>query len=130
VKLGEYCDETHWWGDISGTALCLPELSGLTGMLVEFDADCNGDGIVDYGQILQATLADANGNAVPDICELPTCHNADLYRNNRIDGADLGILLSEWGPVTPSTNSDINKDGFVNGADLGVMLAFWGPCSN
>ena len=27
---------------------------------------CNGDGIVDYGQILDGTLTDADGNGVPD----------------------------------------------------------------
>ena len=67
---------------------------------------------------------------VPDMPAQPTCHDADLYPNNRIDGADLGILLSEWGPVNPSTNSDINHDSFVNGADLGILLSFWGACQN
>ena len=37
--------------------------------LVEWSADCNGDGIVDYGQILQGSLPDANGNGVPDACD-------------------------------------------------------------
>ena len=36
---------------------------------VEWSADCNNDGLVDYGQILNGTLADANANGVPDICE-------------------------------------------------------------
>ena len=36
----------------------------------EWDADCNGDGLVDYGQILRGDVADLNGNGVPDICEL------------------------------------------------------------
>ena len=38
--------------------------------LVEWDADCNSDGVVDYGQILRGELADLNTNGVPDICEL------------------------------------------------------------
>ena len=37
--------------------------------LIEWSADCNGDGIVDYGQILSGELIDLNGNGVPDICE-------------------------------------------------------------
>ncbi len=37
--------------------------------LTEWSADCNNDGIVDYGQILNGTLADANANGVPDTCE-------------------------------------------------------------
>ena len=96
--------------------------------IFEWSADCNNDNIVDYGQILTGALADANSNGIPDICEGPTCHDADLYANNRIDGADLGILLSEWGPVSPSTHSDINHDGRVDGADLGFLLANWGSC--
>ena len=43
---------------------------GLTGL---YDPsriqDCNGDGLVDYGQILSGSLADANANGVPDICD-------------------------------------------------------------
>jgi hypothetical protein len=99
-------------------------------VIVEWSADCNNDGTVDYGQILTGQLADLDTDGIPDVCQQPTCRDADLYRNNRIDGADLGILLSEWGPVTPSTNSDINKDGSVNGADLGILLSFWGACPN
>jgi hypothetical protein len=38
--------------------------------VIEWDADCNGDGIVDYGQIQRGELADLNGNGVPDVCEV------------------------------------------------------------
>jgi hypothetical protein len=48
--------------------------------------------------------------------------------NHIVDGGDLGVLLSEWGVVTPTTRSDLNRDGFVDGADLGRLLANWGPC--
>ena len=99
--------------------------------LVEWDTDCNNDNIVDYGQILQGQLADANTNGIPDICEGPTCHDIDLNLNGIVDGADLGVLLAFWGPVSPAfPRADINGDGLVNGADLGIMLAFWGPCPN
>ena len=37
--------------------------------IVEWSADCNEDGIVDYGQILDGTLLDVNDNGVPDVCE-------------------------------------------------------------
>ena len=36
---------------------------------VEWSADCNNDGVVDYGQILLGQLADTNANGVPDACE-------------------------------------------------------------
>jgi hypothetical protein len=97
-------------------------------LLVEWSADCNNDGIVDYGQILQGELADLNTDGVPDICQQPICADADLFRDFNVNGADLGILLSQWGPNTSLTVSDINSDGVVNGADLGLLLSFWGAC--
>jgi len=92
--------------------------------------DCNGDGYADKGQILRGQLADTNGDGIPDICDVPTCQDADLFRNGVINGADLGILLSEWGPAYANTVSDINHDGRVDGSDLGFLLANWGPCQN
>jgi hypothetical protein len=92
--------------------------------------DCNGDGVLDAYQIAQGGLADQDTNGIPDICQQPTCASADLFANGLINGADLGILLSEWGPANPSTVSDITRDGVVNGADLGLLLSFWGPCQN
>jgi hypothetical protein len=54
----------------------------------------------------------------------------DIFVDHRIDGADLGALLSQWGPASAGTVSDLNRDGNVDGADLGYLLANWGPCSN
>ena len=96
--------------------------------VVEWSADCNGDGIVDKGQILRGQLPDTNDNGVPDGCEVATCIDADIYRDFNVNGADLGILLSQWGPNTPLTESDLNRDGAVDGLDLGLLLSFWGPC--
>ena len=58
------------------------------------------------------------------------CHPADLFFDHQVNGADLGILLSQWGPANGGTISDINHDGIVNGADLGYVLNAWGPCPN
>ena len=108
-----------------------PESNIMVSFAVEWSADCNNDNIVDYGQILQGQLADANTNGIPDICEGPTCHDIDLNLNGIVDGGDLGILLAFWGTVSPAfPRADINKDGFVNGADLGILLSFWGHCPN
>ena len=41
--------------------------------VIEYSADCNGDGIVDYGQILDGSLADNNGNGIPDCCDDISC---------------------------------------------------------
>jgi hypothetical protein len=87
--------------------------------------DCNGDGIVDYGQILDGTLADVNGNGVPDICECI----ADLNNDAVVNGADLGVLLGFWGqPPSLYPPADINGDGLIDGVDLGILLSSWGTC--
>jgi hypothetical protein len=107
----------------------VPEYATAVALITEWSADCNNDNIVDYGQILNGTLPDTNANNIPDCCEPGNnCCVGDIYVNHIIDGGDLGVLLSEWGVVTPTTNSDLNRDGFVNGADLGMLLANWGPC--
>ncbi len=113
------------WNDLPNVVTCgnQPEA-----FLIEWSADCNADGIVDYGQILQGELADANGNGVPDTCESPTCADADLFPTGTVNGADLGALLSQWGEAPAGTASDLNHDGAVDGTDLGILLSFWGPC--
>jgi formylglycine-generating enzyme required for sulfatase activity len=90
--------------------------------------DCNSDGIVDFGQILDGTFADVNADGIPDVCQAP-CVPSDLNNDRSVDGADLGMLLSAWGPAGPEpTRADINGNGIVDGADLGVLLANWGAC--
>ncbi len=97
------------------------------GLTLEFTADCNGDGIVDYGQILDGTYADEDGNGVPDCCKA-SCPG-DLNGDNRVDSADLGLLIAAWntdGSIV--AGSDINEDGIVNAADLGLQIGNWGEC--
>jgi hypothetical protein len=62
VKLINRFDCGWVWDDI-------PLIWETHGVLVEWSADCNSDGIVDYGQILLGTLPDANTNGIPDTCE-------------------------------------------------------------
>jgi hypothetical protein len=118
--VGEFRFGNGRWNDFLASAL-VPSL-------VEWSTDCDADGIVDYGQLLTGQLADSNTDGVPDVCQQPNCVDADLFRDFNVNGADLGILLSQWGPNSPLTVSDINSDGVVNGADLGLLLSFWGPC--
>ncbi len=51
------------------------------------------------------------------------CGNADLNGDGVVDGADLGILLNNWGG---DGVGDLNGDGVVDGADLGILLINWG----
>lgn len=56
----------------------------------------------------------------------PYCEG-DLTQDGEVNGADLAILLGEWG-VCENCESDINEDGQVNGADLSLVLSSWGSC--
>ncbi len=58
------------------------------------------------------------------IIAVPPCL-ADLTGNGTVDGADLGVLLGDWGGTA---SGDLNDDGTTNGADLGILLGAWGPC--
>jgi hypothetical protein len=56
----------------------------------------------------------------------PPCP-ADLDGDGVVDGEDLLILLSEWGPCA-GCDSDLNNDGVVDGEDLLILLSEWGEC--
>ncbi len=46
-----------------------------------------------------------------------------------IDGADLTIVLGNWGVLDPDGDDflgDVTGDGIVDGADLAVVLGNWG----
>ena len=86
-------------------------------------ADCNFDGIGDACVIASGSSSDYDGNGVPDSCQCL----ADLFVDHQVNGADLGILLSQWGAGGGAV-ADINRDGHVNGADLGILLSSWGAC--
>jgi hypothetical protein len=49
----------------------------------------------------------------------------DIDANGAVNGADLSILLGQWG-LTGS--ADIDANGIVNGADLSILLGNWGQC--
>lgn len=50
---------------------------------------------------------------------------ADLSGDGQVDGADLGLLLIQWGLAG---SADFNGSGTVGGEDLTVLLDAWGPC--
>lgn len=52
----------------------------------------------------------------------------DVTGDGNVGGDDLGVMLSEWGDVSPTTTTDFNNDGYVNGADIGYLLNVWGGC--
>ncbi len=59
-----------------------------------------------------------------DAAACDTSNAADLNGDDVVDGADLGILLGQWGPC-PGCPADLDGDGVVDGSDLGILLASW-----
>jgi hypothetical protein len=112
------------WNDLSGE-FHRPSI-------VEWSADCNGDGVVDYGQIRAGELEDSNANNIPDCCEFgPTCGPCagDVTGNGVVDGVDLAAMLGAWGTDGQGEfDTDVNDDGIVDGADLALLLGSWGSC--
>jgi hypothetical protein len=99
--------------------------------IIEWSADCNADGVVDYGQILTGELEDTNANNIPDCCEAGTACgcSADISGNGTVDAVDLAAVLSSWGNApTGKANADVNRDGVVNAVDLAEVLGAWGAC--
>jgi hypothetical protein len=64
---------------------------------------------------------DLGGNTICDCV-------GDLNVDGVVNGADLGLMLSSWGPCGTSCPYDLNADGQINGADLGLVLSAWGVC--
>jgi hypothetical protein len=116
------------WNDFPGDQLCGP-YPFPRAFIMEWSADCNSDGIVDFGQIQRGELVDSNHNNIPDSCELRACPS-DITRNGVVDGVDLALILATWGSdgVQGSVNADVNRDGMVDGADLALLLGSWGLC--
>lgn len=52
----------------------------------------------------------------------------DLDGDGFVDGADLAILLGQWGGCPPKSacSADLDGDGSVGGADLAILLGNWG----
>jgi hypothetical protein len=119
------------WDDIERGASCAGFASSAVAV-IEFDADCNGDGIVDYGQIRDGTFPDVNANGVPDCCEPgESCSPCpgDVTNGGTVDAADLSILLAAWGTNGQGEfDTDLNSDGLVDGGDLALVLSGWGAC--
>ena len=99
---------------------------------VEWSADCNNDGIVDYGQIRTGDLDDLNANNIPDCCEQSTnCDPcpADVDQSGAVNGVDLAGLLNNWGTSGgKQPRSDIDGSGIVDAEDLTYLLDAWGAC--
>jgi hypothetical protein len=96
------CNTSGLWGDWSAIEL--------TTGVIEWSADCNGDGIVDYGQIQRGELPDTNGNGVPDCCE--NGGNCDADADGVPDFRDNCVNIAN-----PS-QADCDNDGIGDACEL------------
>ncbi|MFZ9916632.1 MAG: lectin-like protein, partial [Phycisphaerales bacterium] len=69
------------WNDLTEDGIyCFGQSTSTCGtgrvcsFLVEWSADCNGDGVVDFGQIRSGQLVDDNADNIPDACQCPIPH--------------------------------------------------------
>ncbi len=61
--------------------------------------------------------------ATPPPADCPGDANGD----NQVNGADLSVMLGQFGQVVPpNSGADFNGDGLVDGADLSVLLGQFG----
>jgi hypothetical protein len=67
MHLYRYADPDTRWNDIGlpGTCQTLPVIAAV----FEWSADCDGNGLVDFGEIASGGVADINQNGTPDACE-------------------------------------------------------------
>lgn len=49
--------------------------------------------------------------------------SADFNGDGIIDGADLGLLLGQWG--TRGSKLDLNGDGIIDASDMKLMMEQW-----
>jgi hypothetical protein len=120
-----WCPRWHDWDDV-------PDSEDYTiASIIEWSADCNSDGIVDFGQIRAGELDDANANNIPDCCEQGVaCFCPDIDGNGNVDAIDLAIVIGYWGTNGGKEypQADIDRSGDIDAADLAALLGAWGPC--
>lgn len=85
--------------------------------------DCDGDGIPNHLEIELLGESDSDSDGTPDVCAIP----GDINGDGKVDGMDLAIILSTWGPCAASLPcpGDLSGDGTVDGHDIGLLLGFW-----
>ena len=121
-----YDDASPYGPGWRGAASCfsVEQVGGVEGVSVvlEWSADCNGDGIVDYGQILDGSLGDSDSDGVPDVCNC----DSDLNADGSVTVNDLLIVIAQWSTEGPL--GDVDGDREVGVDDLLLVLQSWGSC--
>ncbi|MFZ9916236.1 MAG: C-type lectin domain-containing protein, partial [Phycisphaerales bacterium] len=100
------------WNDVRDS-LALPAV-------FEWSADCNNDGVVDYGQIRTGALPDYNGNNIPDCCEAGQPCQVGSYpvEWRQVDGGN-----GHWYRFVPTSNTyaEARAVALAQGAHLATI---------
>ncbi len=117
---------TGAWDDISPDA----GIFCFKGYVIEWSADCDGDGEIDLGQILSGQLEDVNGNGLLDCCEGADTPTDDCNGNDVLDACELEApgADSDSDRVLDACErafGDFNLDGEIGAADLSLLLSLW-----
>jgi hypothetical protein len=112
------------------TVLAVPDVNDVLAE-VHFTAGTDASGEFEIVLAAATALSDVDGFEVPYTASLATVNvgglaDPDLNDDGDVNGADLGLLLGQWGPCDGAC-ADLNGDDEVNGADLGILLGSWGP---
>ncbi len=124
------------FADLVETGYCTvrPEGDWVTSAIVEWSADCNNDGVVDYGQILRGQLDDVDANGVPDICELyrvPSDYPAIQAAIDAVPQGAFGIIAIAAGVYNESfslsgknvrVQGAPNNDTILDGTGLAASI--------
>ena len=122
---------------IDGTSFSSPYAAALAALILSKNSDLTPSQVE---QIMRENATDLGTNGFDSLMgwgminahrallntPSPYCQG-DLTQDNDVNGADLAVLLGEWGSCDDCV-SDINEDGEVNGADLSLVLSAWGSC--
>ena len=106
------------WDDVQGDSV-FP-----FGIAVEWSADCNNDGIVDYGQILLGQLEDIDGNGVPNACEayqVPGEFSTIQAAIDAVPAGQYGLVLVAAGTRNESfslNGKNVRVQGAANNATI------------
>jgi hypothetical protein len=114
----------EWMRSIDGgsTFLGVGELSAHFGL---GDIDVIEELRVEWPDGSDTLLLDVPFDQTITVASATAACPGDLTGDAIVDGADLGLLLGQWGI---SGSADLNGDGTVDGADLGLLVAAWGAC--